>query len=290
MRLSMAPRTGWALALLAAGFALLFGSVLGDLFHLWWQDPNYSHGLLIPLVSGFFVWRKRQELMQAAVTPHWAGAVVVLAGIVLLAFGMGVDVVGAGPAGLFVRGFAVVATLAGVLLFLLGWAHVRLLVLPLTYLLFMLPLPGKLFTAITVPLQAYATTMTTLVLRLWHIPVFREGNVITLPSMTLGVVEACSGIRSLFSLLALAVAMALVFIPGDRAWRRFLFAASAVPIAILTNAFRVIVTGLAAHAWGPQVATGFYHDFSGWIVFLAAFALLSIELTALTRRTADNAE
>jgi exosortase len=107
--------------------------------------------------------------------------------------------------------------------------------------------------------------------------VLREGNVIVLPNMRLGVVEACSGIRSLFSLLALAAAVALVLMPSTPRWAKLLLVASAVPIAILTNSFRVTGTGILAHWWGPEVAQGFYHDFSGWIVFMVAFVLLAGE-------------
>ena len=273
------------LGLLGVSFAALFGLVFGDLFKIWWDDPNYSHGLLIPLVSGFLIWRQREELARIAVEPRAVGIAVLLLAIAMLVVGMAVDVLGGGKGGLFVRGLATIMGLAGAVVLLTGWKHLKLLGLPLLYLLFMLPLPGRAFFAITLPLQSYATTVTTTVLRLWTIPVLREGNVITLPTMTLGVVEACSGIRSLFSLLALAVAMTLVFIPANQVGRRILFAASAVPIAILTNAFRVTATGLAAHYWGAEAATGFYHDFSGWIIFLTAFGLLSLELSMLNRPT-----
>lgn len=205
----------------------------------------------------------------------------------MLLLGEGLETVVAGAGGLFCKGVSLIATLAGLVWLLFGRGVLRLLLLPIAYLFFMVPLPGGVFKLLTLPLQGYASSITTSFLQLIGIPALREGNLITLPSMTLGVVEACSGIRSVFSLLALAGAGAVVLIPDGRRRLRWVLFASAIPIAVLTNAMRVTGTGLVAHFRGADVARGFFHDFSGWLVFVVAFLVLLTLSFLLNGLTAD---
>jgi exosortase len=160
---------------------------------------------------------------------------------------------------------------------------VHALAFPLAFLLFMIPLPAILLNTITLPLQLLATQVSTFALQLGHLPVYREGNIIYLPHATLEVAEACSGLRSLVSLLALAVVLA--YITQPRLSTRWLLALSAILIALVANAFRIWATGVLAHWYGSHVAEGFYHTFAGWLVFVVALGLLLGEgaLLALVR-------
>lgn len=271
-------------------FGLLYLPVLRDLGYVWWTDPNYSHGILIPFIAGYLIWRRRKTLAEAAVKSSLWGEAILVAGLCLRLLGDLVDTVGAGTGGLFVKGISLMVVLAGLVLSLLGTDFFKRLVLPLGYLLFMLPLPAGAFALMTLSLQTWATAMTASALNLIGIPALREGNLIALPSMTLGVVEACSGIRSLFSLLALAGAIALLFFPPQQWWRQLLLVSSAVPIAVAANALRITATGVLAHFGGSEVASGFYHDLSGWVAFLAAFLLLCSEGFLLTHFSKPAAE
>jgi len=152
---------------------------------------------------------------------------------------------------------------------------------PIVFLLFMIPWPAIILNALTLPLQLLAARLSTSSLQMMNLPVYREGNVIFLPHATLEVVEACSGIRSLVSLLALAVMFA--YMTQRHIWKMAVLVVSATPIAIIANAFRIWGTGVLAHVYGPQAAEGFYHTFAGWLVFVIAFVLLTVEGAAMSR-------
>jgi exosortase len=179
---------------------------------------------------------------------------------------------------------SLIAILAGLILFHLGIPVLRALLFPLGFLVFMVPLPMIIFNGIAFPLQGLAAQNATAVLELLGIPVLRDGNVIHLSHISLGVTEACSGIRSLVSLVALAVAWAYLTLPNN--WHRVLLVASAVPITIVANAARVVVTGLIGQWFGVKYAQGVFHSFSGWIIFLVAFVGLLVVHTVLGRMAA----
>jgi exosortase len=259
--------------------ALLYGRIVRDMALVWWDDPNYSHGFLVPLFSVFVVWQDRAALAALESRGSLAGLGVLAAGLALLVLG----VLGAEN---FLSGASFVVVLAGLVLFHLGGEWLRALAFPISFLLFMIPLPAILFNAIALPLQGMAAENATRVIETLGIPVLRDGNVIRLSHTTLGVTEACSGIRSLVSLLALAVVWASLFAP--RAWQRFVLVASAVPITIVANAGRIVLTALLAEWLGVEWAQGFFHGFSGWIIFLVAFACL-LGLDALLRRVSPAA-
>jgi exosortase len=160
----------------------------------------------------------------------------------------------------------------GLVYLLAGGAVVRLWAFPLAFLVFMVPLPAIVLNAVAFPLQGFAAQTAASCLVALNIPVLREGNVIALARTTLEVAEACSGIRSLMSLVALGTAYA--YFTERVLWKRWIIIAAAIPVAIAANAFRVAGTGVLAHYFGEEAAQGFYHDFSGWLVFIVAFALL----------------
>jgi len=262
---------------LVAAFLYLYATVLPPLITDWLDDPNYSHGFLVPGLSAYFVWERRQTLVRLRPQPHWGG-------LVLLWCGLGMLLLGHLGAELFLMRSSMVVVLTALVWYLLGLPYVHALAFPLAFLLFMIPLPAILLNTITLPLQRLATQVSTFALQLVQLPVYREGNIIYLPHTTLEVAEACSGLSSLVSLLALAVVLA--YITQHRLGTRWILVLSAIPIALVANAFRIWTTGVLAQRYGPHVAEGFYHTFAGWLVFVVALGLLLGEgaLLSLLRR------
>ena len=264
--------SGWPVSLGVLGLAIaallvgLYWAVLRDLARQWWSDPDYGHGFLVPLFSALLLWRERDRLR--ALTPRGASA-----GLALLMLGAGALLVGDIAAENFLMRTSLIIILGGLVLFHLGPEVLRVVAFPLAFLFFMVPLPAILLYAITFPLQNLAATQAARALDLLGIPVLLDGNVIHLSQISLGVTEACSGIRSLISLVAGAAAWAWLMLPGG--WVAVVFVASAVPITILANAGRVVATGLIGQWFGVDYAAGFFHDLAGWVVYLFALACLA---------------
>src|ERR1051325_1427230 len=285
-----APRHLWKPIVVIAALGFVYASVVVKLGHDWWDDENYSHGLLIPFIIGYILWIERDRMRRTPVRPRlwWGVAAVVCA---LLA-------VWAGTAGaeLFMQRMSLVLMLAGIVVYFWGFRLLRFALVPLALLVLAIPIPTIIFNKIAFPLQLFASRCAVWAMRLFDIPVLRQGNVIELMPLNaaspkrLEVVEACSGIRSLMTLVTLAVVFAYFTHPKSKDgeggggalralksygfWRSLILVLSAVPIAILTNALRVSGTGVLAHYYGTRVADGFFHSFSGWVVYIAAFLLL----------------
>jgi exosortase len=256
-----------AAAVVLASYALLFHSVITKLVADWGANENYSHGFLIVPIAIYFAWERRADLARAAIRPSWLGAAIVIGSVLMLiAGGLGAE--------LFLTRIAMLGALAGTVLFLFGPAHLRIVAFPLAFLILMVPLPAIVFNRIAFPLQLLASRAGEATLATLNIPVLREGNVIVLASTSLEVAEACSGIRSLVSLIALAIVYG--YFTDPRGGARLALAIAAVPIAIAANAMRVAGTGVAAHFIGAAAAEGFLHTFSGWLMFVAAFAMLML--------------
>jgi len=252
-------------ALVCAATLAVYLPILASLVRQWASDDNYSHGFLVVPFAAYFAWRRRHDILAAPVKPHGFGLVVVLASLALLLAGrLGAE--------LFLTRVSLVGVIAGSVLFLWGTRHLRLLALPIAFLLLMVPLPAVVFNQLAFPLQLLASSAGETVLSAAGVPVLREGNILMLPTTNLEVAQACSGIRSLVSLLTLAIILGELSEP--RVWARVALALLAVPVAIAANAARVAGTGLAAQWIGPRAAEGFFHEFSGWVMFVVAFALL----------------
>jgi exosortase len=251
-----------AALVVVAGVLWTYGSVLLSLVRQWASDDNYSHGFLIIPLAIFCAWERRDQLERAQCRPHSAGLILIL--LSLLVFATGVF-----AAELFLTRISLVGVVTGAILFVWGPAHVRQLAFPLALLPLMVPLPALIFNQIAFPLQLLASRVGEATIAAAGIPVLREGNVLELPSTTLAVAEACSGIRSLISLITLGIVLA--YFTERRAAARALIVLSAVPIAVLANASRVAGTGLASYWFGPRAAEGFFHGFSGWLMFAVAF-------------------
>jgi exosortase len=282
----------WKTAAVAAALAFAYATVLPDLGRQWWVDENYSHGLLIPFIVGYILWAERDRIARAEKRPRvaWGAATVLVA--------LGALWAGTAGAELFVQRSSLVLMLAGVTVYFWGFRLLRFALVPLALLLLAIPIPAIVFNKIAFPLQLFASQCAVWAMRLFDIPVLRQGNVIELlplgssTTKKLEVVEACSGIRSLMTLVTLAVVFAYFTHPKSddddtkggggplralcsyATWRSAILVASAVPIAIITNAARVSGTGVLARYYGTKVADGFFHEFSGWVVYIVAFLLL----------------
>lgn len=244
---------------------LLYSTVLTRLAADWWNDPESSHGPIVPLFSLFVVWQTQKKWMQLPVRPSWFGIVVVAGSLALLVTGiLGVE--------FFLARSSFIFMLAGFIVFFLGWNYFRAFLFPWAFLFLMIPIPAIIFNHITFPLQLLASNLSAKALHLIGIPVLREGNVIQMARTVLEVVEACSGIRSLLTLVTLAIIYG--YFLETRLSRRIIFAVAAIPIAVLANGLRVFGTGVLAHYWSPEAAEGFFHTFSGWLIFVIAMLLL----------------
>jgi exosortase len=255
----------WQVAILAALALWLYGPTLVHLVGQWWHDPNFSHGFFVPLFSAFVLWQERQRVTQLSLQPAWSG-------LALLALGLAILILGQMGAELFLARFSLLILLAGLLVLFLGWNYLRALFFPLAFLILMIPIPAIVFNQITFPLQLLASRVAAEVLPWLGVPVLREGNVIVLPSMALEVAEACSGIRSLMSLATLAIIYG--YLLERKLVVRVVLAVASVPIAVAANSLRIVGTGLLVQYWDPDKAEGFFHAFSGWLIFVVSLLML----------------
>lgn len=268
-------------SLVVAGAVLAaYAPVLIGLAKQWESDPNYSHGFFVFPLAAYFAWERREALASAVLRPHWAG-------LLLIATSLAMYLAGVMGAELFLTRVSLIGLVAGTVLFLFGAAHLRVLVFPIAFLLLMIPPPAILFNQLALPLQLFASRMGEGIIAAAGVPVLRDGNVLHLPTRSLEVVEACSGIRSLISLLMLA--LVLGYFADRRIGARITLAIAAVPLAIVANAIRVAGTGIASEWVSPSAADGFFHTFSGWLMFVVAvfgLVLLQFVLLRVTRRPA----
>ncbi|MDX2034926.1 MAG: exosortase/archaeosortase family protein [Blastocatellia bacterium] len=247
-------------------WGILYFDTLRRLVDDWIVDENYSHGFLLPVVGLYAIWSEREELRATPVAPRAGRGMAMMAAALLTLFA------GIVSAELYLARVSILLSLAALAVYFGGMGWLRRLAFPIGLLFLAIPIPNLIFNQAAFPMQLLASDYAARAIRWCGIPALREGNVIELAQMKLQVVEACSGIRSLVSLSALAVVYARF--TETRWWRRVALVAAVAPIAILTNAARVTGTGLLAHRWGLQAAEGFLHGFSGWLIFLLAVLLL----------------
>lgn len=253
--------------LIGALVAAIYAGILAKLVTDWWQIPDFSHGFLVPVFSAYLVWTKRKALAETAASPSWTGVAVVATGLLVL-------LTGVYGAEMFLSRVSLVVLLAGLALCFGGRQFLNELRFPLLVLLLAIPIPAILFSQITFPLQLLASKLASDLLPLFGVPILREGNVIQLPSMSLEVAEACSGIRSLMSLFTLSVFFG--YFMEKSVIRRTVLALASIPIAIAANAVRIFGTGMCVQYWNPDKAQGFFHEFSGWVMFIVSFGCLFI--------------
>jgi exosortase len=257
----------WGSALIGVLMAAVYYRVLAKLVTDWWQIPDFSHGFLVPIFAAYLVWAKRKTLLDTRITPTWSGiAVVALALFALLLGTFGAEQ--------YAARVSILILLAGLALSFGGWRVLKQLRFPILVLLLAIPIPIIIFNHVTFPLQILASKLASDLLPFFGVPVLREGNVIVLPSMKLEVAEACSGIRSLMSLFTLSVFYG--YFLDKSVLRRVVLALASIPIAIAANAVRILGTGLCVQYWDPDKALGFFHEFSGWVMFLASLGCLFV--------------
>jgi exosortase len=259
----------WFGALLVACYA----PVLRTLVRQWNYDPDMGHGFFVPLIAGFIVWQRREELAAIEPEPNWWGLLVVAwGGLQLLIATLGAE--------LFTARMSFVVTLIGVVWTLGGNVMLRKLAFPLFLLFFMLPIPAVIYSAATFKLQILASQLADGALTVLSVPVLREGNVLELPNQRLSVVDACSGIRSLLSLTFLSLVYGYFF--ESKTWVRVVLFFSTIPIAIIANASRVTITGIMTQV-KAELAEGFFHEAEGWVIFMVALVILIVWHQILVR-------
>ncbi|MHA1600393.1 MAG: VPLPA-CTERM-specific exosortase XrtD [Alphaproteobacteria bacterium] len=271
-------RQGVALRLASLGIlALLLGLVFQDGLSSMigqWGSEEYSHGYLIPAVSLFLIWRNRHQLAAAGQRGTWFGAVIVLLGLAMFIMGE------LGTIYTVVQ-YAFLVTLFGAALAFFGWSGMRFLWVPLLYLVFMIPLPQFLYSGLSSDLQLISSQLGVMVIRLFGISVFLDGNVIDLGVYVLQVVEACSGLRYLFPLMSFGFLVA--HLSQGPLWQRSVVFLSTIPITILMNSFRIGVIGVLVENYGIEMADGFLHSFEGWFIFMACVLILFGEIWLLNK-------
>ncbi len=257
----------WNWVIVGALVVLVYWHVLSRLVDAWLNIPDYSHGILVPIFAAYLVWAKRKSLQKVKLAPTWTG-------IVFVALALGLLVLGEFGAELFVSRISIIVLCAGLILGFGGWQLLKELRFALGVLLLAVPIPTLVFNQIALPLQQIAAALSTALLHRMGVPALRFGNIIELPSIRLEVADACSGIRSLVSLFTLAIFFGYFFEKTFQ--RRLVLALASIPIAIAANAVRIFGTGMCVQYWDAERAMGFFHEFSGWVMFVVSLCCLSL--------------
>jgi exosortase len=259
--------------------AVIIVANLSTVTHLvgrWSREPDYSHGFLVPLISGFLLWQRR-GLMPSGAQPtrgRWLGVVLLAGSALLRLWAIYSDFI-------LMEAVAFVVCLAGAVLLIGGFPALRWAWPSILFLFFMIPLPGAIAGRLSGPLQRLATVSSTYVLQTLGVPAIATGNVIWLSHGTIGVVEACNGLRMLMMFGAATTAAVLVLkIPN---WQKICLLVSAPGIAVASNIFRIAVTGLAQEFAGQHLADTIFHDLAGWIMMPLAMLLLALEVVLLSK-------
>ncbi len=261
-------------AIAAVAAVLPFAHVLGDLYNIWNLKPEYSHGVIIPVLSAYLIWRQRAQLRELPFTGSWTGVVLIVLGLVL-------RFIGAATTMHTLEHYAFLLVLYGLVLALTGPAIFRRLWVPLIMLVFAVPLPSFFNNSLSLHLQLMSSVLGVWVIRAAGISVLLEGNVIDLGNYQLEVAEACSGLRYLFPLLTLSFIIAYLF--RGRFWQRAVIVLSSIPITIVMNSLRIGFIGITVEHWGTGMAEGALHDFEGWLVFMLSTAAVMLVAAGLAR-------
>jgi exosortase len=259
--------------LLAAVIGIIYGQILFELASDWWNLPDTSYGVLVPPLAGYIAWKRRRLTLSIPAAPSLVGVLWIAGACLTLLIGrLGAE--------FFLSRISIVILLTGLVYTFWGKERLRTLVFPLLLLATMVPLPVIVFNQLAAPLQLFASQVSTRVAQFFGVSVYQDGNIIQLATTTLGVEEACSGLRSLSALMVMA--LLLGFLLCRRPLTRVILLAMAFPIAVFVNVVRVSGTAIMAD-YDPQLAMGFYHTFSGWLVFLLGIAFVFLTLRILRR-------
>jgi exosortase len=262
----MTKTSAWfPVLLLATLVVIMYAPVFSSLARQWWDDPNYGHGVFVPVFAAYVLWCERDRWRAQTLRTNNFGFAIMI-------FAIGLRVLATLGAELFTARLSLLILISGIVIFLAGSQALRSIAFPIGYLLFMIPLPAIVYYQLTFPLQLWASRLGASGLIALGIHTVREGNLLFLPNCTLNVVEACSGIRSLLSLLAAVVAYGYLAEPSS--WKRGTLAVASIPIAIGTNALRLVATGVLSFYFGPAVDSGAVHLALGLGFFALAFLLI----------------
>lgn len=250
---------------------VLFAPIILELIKNWSTNDDYSHGFFVIPISLYMVWRKRQKLLSLPTKPLWVGLPIFIIGIIIYFISFVVKFH-------TLTHLSIIVIILSLLLFLTGWQFTKKLLLPVLFLLFMFPIPSAYYIAITNPLKLMITKISAHIIYLIGIPVYRDGNLLFLTNSQLEVAEACSGVRSLYSYIMLGCLFTFM---SNRQITKIILIVSTIPLAFMVNIVRVTGTGLLSHYYGPEVAQGFFHEFSGFILFALGFLFLYLEYCLL---------
>jgi exosortase D (VPLPA-CTERM-specific) len=266
---------GYALLGVAVAAALLlFAQALQQMYEIWNLQPEYSYGILIPLLSLFLIWRDRDRLRGQSLTGSWYG-------LLLIAPGLALRVVGQFSTMPTLVHYALLMVLYGLVLSLAGPALFRRLLMPLLVLIFMVPLPPFFSEQLSLQLQLLSSQIGVWFIRAAGISVYLQGNVIDLGNYQLEVAQACSGLRYLFPLMTLAFLIGYVY--RGPWWKRAVVFLASIPITVFMNSLRIGLIGVTVDYWGPKMAEGFLHEFEGWVVFMLSSLVLFAVAIALAK-------
>ncbi len=267
------PFSWVTIAWVSALLAICYAPVLYKLAYQWATDEDMGHGFFVPVIAGYIAWQKRDKIASLLPEPSWWGlALMIWAGVQLYVGTLGAE--------LFTARTSFIISIVGAVLFLGGKRYLRIFSFPLFLLLFMVPIPAVIYNQLTFPLQMRASEIAEASITFLQIPIIRTGNVLELATQTLNVVDACSGIRSLLTLTFLSLVYG--YFSEKRTWVRVVLFFSTIPIAIIANAGRVTVTGVVAQ-FKPELAEGLFHEATGWVIFMVAFAILAVVHQLLVR-------
>lgn len=260
---------------LAALVAILYVDLMADLAAEWWTRPEASYGILIPPFALYVMYLRRREILSTPESPDFQGLVGVAAACLMF-------LTGRLASEFFLSRVSFVFLLAGVIWTFWGRARLRALGFPLLLLVTMVPPPALLYNAAAAPLQLFASKVATNLAQLLGVSIFRDGNIIHLATTSLGVAEACSGLQSLSALVV--ASLLLGFMENASIFGRIAIVVLSVPLAIAVNVVRVTGTAILAD-FRPELALGYYHSFSGWLIFVVGFGLLWLMAKILFRTT-----
>lgn len=249
------------LAVIATLILLIYRRTLVGLFEDWWNEPSLSQGLLIPPFALYFAWLDRKAVFALPANPDIRGIWAVLTGCVVYLFGKL-------SGEFFLQRFSLMIIVTGLIAIWWGRPRLARLAFPLILMTTMIPLPAIVYNTLTAPLQLFASDLAASIVQFFNISVFRDGNIIQLAHISLGVDEACSGLNSFSALTMTGVLLARFLCEHLPA--RVLLVSIGAPLSIAVNVFRIAVTAILAD-YNEQFALGFYHAFAGWLIFVIGF-------------------
>jgi len=274
--MAVAQTRGISIVLLVSaailGAILVFSGALAELVHRWNSQEEYSHGFLIPFITAWLLWTRREAMLSNFGKPTWLGVVLIVLALVM-------NIIGELSAVFLLSQVSFVVALIGIVLALGGYPLLKVTFVPIVFLLFAIPLPYFIDAILTLRLQLISSELGVFFIRLFDIPVYLDGNIIDMGTYKLQVVEACSGLRYLYPLLSLSFLAAYLF--HAPIWQRVVVFLSSIPIAIAMNGFRIGLVGILVNRWGNQMAEGVLHFFEGWVIFLACSVILAGEMYLL---------